>query len=177
MWPRRSRAALPEVAVEMRAVDGAVARDVAERLDATPLPDDAAVFLSCGGNDALGRIQLLDPGQQMAFPEAMVVLRTVREAFRAEYAPLLARLAGRRVMVCTIYNPNFTGTEASFQEPAEGALSAFNDVIQSEALAQGFDVLDLRRIFTDPADYANPIEPSAMGGAKIAAAVAAWVRR
>ena len=42
------------------------------------------------------------------------------------------------------------------------------------ALARGFSVLDMRALFDDPDDYANPIEPSAQGGAKIAAAIAEW---
>jgi len=32
-------------------------------------------------------------------------------------------------------------------------------------------VLELRDIFTSPADYANPIEPSVHGGAKLAQAI------
>jgi hypothetical protein len=32
-------------------------------------------------------------------------------------------------------------------------------------------VLDLRFVCTDPADYANPIEPSSIGGVKIARAI------
>ena len=34
------------------------------------------------------------------------------------------------------------------------------------------DALELRAICTDPADYANPIEPSGQGGLKIARAIA-----
>jgi hypothetical protein len=37
----------------------------------------------------------------------------------------------------------------------------------------GYAVLELRELFTDEADYANPIEPSAQGGDKIAQ-VLAW---
>jgi hypothetical protein len=37
-------------------------------------------------------------------------------------------------------------------------------------------LLDLRLICTAEADYANPIEPSVVGGAKIAAAIARAVR-
>ena len=32
-------------------------------------------------------------------------------------------------------------------------------------------MLDLRLIFTEPEDYANPIEPSVKGGAKLADAI------
>ncbi|MEM1385322.1 MAG: SGNH/GDSL hydrolase family protein [Pseudomonadota bacterium] len=167
---------LPDWQVAMRAVDGHVSADVAAGLDAHPLPPGSCVFLSAGGNDALGSIGLLSDPDDTSFPAAMIRLRQVREAFRGLYAPLLDRLADTRALVATIYNPAFAGEEADLQAPAEGALSAFNDVIQAEALARGFDILDLRRIFTGSADYANPIEPSAHGGAKLARAVADWAR-
>lgn len=174
--PAQLRALLPDWTVEMRAVDGHVAEDVARGLDSDALPEGAAVMLSAGGNDALGRIDILDPFTPTTAVAAFEALRRAREAFRAVYAPLLDRLAGRRVLAATIYDPNFEGPEAALQAAAEGALSAFNDVIMAEAVARGFDVLDLRRIFTEPGDYANPIEPSAAGGAKLAAAIDAWAR-
>jgi hypothetical protein len=78
-------------------------------------------------------------------------------------------------MAATIYNPAFVGEESGLQAAAEGALSAFDDVIQREALRGGFRVLELRTLFNSLEDYANPIEPSAPGGAKIARAIAAWL--
>ena len=53
----------------------------------------------------------------------------------------------------------------------------FNDVILREAAGHQLPVLDLRLVCTDAADYAavSPIEPSAAGGAKIAAAIARLV--
>lgn len=41
------------------------------------------------------------------------------------------------------------------------------------AFARGFDLIDLRHICDWPKDYADPIEPSARGGAKVASAIAA----
>jgi hypothetical protein len=55
-------------------------------------------------------------------------------------------------------------------------LSVFNAVILREAFARGLPVLDLRLICDRVEDYANPIEPSAKGGAKIAAAIARTFR-
>ncbi|HXE56522.1 MAG TPA: hypothetical protein VNK43_00835 [Gemmatimonadales bacterium] len=43
------------------------------------------------------------------------------------------------------------------------------------AFERGLGVVDLRTVCADPADYANPIEPSSVGGAKIARAIAAAV--
>jgi hypothetical protein len=57
---------------------------------------------------------------------------------------------------------------------AVAALSFFNDVITREASRAGVPVLDLRVLCRDKADYSplSPIEPSAIGGAKIGEALA-----
>ena len=47
----------------------------------------------------------------------------------------------------------------------------FNDVILRVAVEYGLAVIDLRFVCTEPSDYANPIEPSSIGGAKIARAI------
>ncbi len=41
-----------------------------------------------------------------------------------------------------------------------------------EAFGRGLPLVDLRLVCSEDADYANPIEPSARGGAKIAGATA-----
>ena len=52
-------------------------------------------------------------------------------------------------------------------------LCLFNDVILREAARAGAPVVDLRLVCTEAADYArsSPIEPSAVGGGKIARAI------
>jgi hypothetical protein len=54
---------------------------------------------------------------------------------------------------------------------AATALTALNDAITREAFARSVDCIDLRIICDDDRDFANPIEPSVHGGAKIAAAI------
>ena len=53
------------------------------------------------------------------------------------------------------------------------ALATFNDVIIDEAVRATLPILDLRRICDENADYSDisPIEPSAVGSAKIARAI------
>ena len=70
--------------------------------------------------------------------------------------------------VCTIYNGNLSGQEGA---AARVALMAFNDVILRVAFESKLQVIDLRLVCTEPADYANPIEPSSRGGEKIARAI------
>lgn len=52
------------------------------------------------------------------------------------------------------------------------ALCLFVDVITRAAFARGLPLIDLRLICDEPGDYANPIEPSVRGGAKIGATAA-----
>ena len=75
--------------------------------------------------------------------------------------------------VCTIYDTNYPEPQRRL---VVSALSMFNDVITRVAFARGLNVIDLRLICDEPADYANPIEPSSRGGEKIARAIAELVR-
>ena len=55
---------------------------------------------------------------------------------------------------------------------ARTGLMLFNDVILRVAFERALAVIDLRLVCNEPADYANPIEPSGRGGQKIARAIA-----
>lgn len=169
------QAALADWTVIAKAVDGDVSTDVVAQADTFAGRADAA-FLSVGGNDALGALDLLVDPAPLTFAQVMEIVHPVREDFRSKYRAALGAVLKRtaRLLVATIYNPAFEMDEAALQIPAEAALSAYNDVIQQEALARGCGVLELRTLFSEPADYANPIEPSAAGGAKITQRVAAW---
>ena len=55
------------------------------------------------------------------------------------------------------------------------ALGLFNDVIVEEASLRLLPILDIRAIFTDSGDYANPVEPSVQGGQKLADEIAGLI--
>jgi hypothetical protein len=167
---RQLQAQLPrDWQATLLAVDGSVIRGV--RAQAARLPADAShLVLSVGGNDTLGHARLLeDPARSIA--EALSVLARAAADFEREYQLMLDDLLGRRLptAVCAIYNPRFG--DARMQELAVTALCIFNDAIIRAAFARGLPLIDLRLICDDERDYANPIEPSARGGAKIAAAI------
>lgn len=168
---------LPQHVVAKRARDGSVCADVlASQLEGLKTFD--LIILSAGGNDALQNEELLQDATETV-GEALLRLWDIRKTFRDNYSSLLGRLADvqRPVLVLTVYDPCFEGhgMDATYQRAAETAVSIFNDVIQHEARSRSFDVLELRTLFTDQADYANPIEPSAIGGEKLAQAMRAWV--
>jgi hypothetical protein len=151
------------------AIDGSTASMVAAQVPRIP-PRTTCIVVSVGGNDALRH-----QGVLYAPREDGGVLRELAEAgeeFRVEYraALLLLKSLGTRMLACTIYNGNLPDEVAS---AAKAALAVFNDAIYRTAGELGVPVLELRRVCTEPSDYANPIEPSGPGGAKIARAILA----
>jgi lysophospholipase L1-like esterase len=173
------RARLPSAdwTVELRAVDGSIASQVPAQLASAPIGPSDILVMSAGGNDALGSIELLSDSRPYTVSQVLAHLYAVKEAFRTAYAATLDALLSyqRPAVVCTVYNPNFD--EELLQHTAEAALSLFNDVIMQEAVRRRVPMIDLRLICTEPAHFANPIEPSNEGGARIADAIASAVTR
>jgi hypothetical protein len=156
------------------AVDGATTRTLRGQIARTP--DDAShVVLAVGGNDALQHIDLLDL-RVASTAEALDIFAARVEEFEADYRAALESVValGRPTIVCTIYNGNLEPPRARI---ARTALAIFNDAIVRSALERELPLIDLRLVCSEPADYANPIEPSGAGGRKVAAAVVSAVRR
>jgi lysophospholipase L1-like esterase len=154
------------------AVDGDVTSGVARQLRS--LPRDAThLVVSVGGNDALGFAHLLQMGSK-SVAESLILLANAQDQFEADYRSMIDAVAavGLPVAVCTIYD---TPPSEPGQRVIKSALALFNDRITRAAFARGISVIDLRLICDEDADYANPIEPSAHGGSKIARAIAALV--
>lgn len=153
----------------LAAVDGALIGDVARQMARVPA-DTTHLVVSAGGNDALMHSGVLaERAGSMA--EALERLRVIASYFEREYGALLEVVAARRLptAACTIYYPRYP--EPGRQRLAVQALAVPNDVILRHAFARGLPVLDLRLICDRDEDYANPIEPSSIGGAKIADAI------
>ena len=168
----------PDVVVQVRrhlpanwratllAVDGAVTTGVRSQL--ARLPSDAThLVLSVGGNDALGHTDLLDRRVHSS-GEVLDALAEAAGAFEQRYRAAIADVLARDLplTVCTIYNGAFP--DRVLQRRATTALTVFNDAILRVAFERGLPVIDLRLVCNEPADYANPIEPSVRGGEKIA---------
>lgn len=155
------------------AVDGDTAKDIATQLRG--LPKDAThLVVSVGGNDALQAEPVLSrPTEDVA--QGLLEMADVRDAFQAVYHDMIASVLklGLPTTVCTIYDPNYK--RADDQRVSVMALAGFNDVITRAAHGHGLPVLDLRVLFDAPEDYANPIEPSAVGGDKLARTIASVV--
>jgi hypothetical protein len=153
--------------------DGAVVYSVAEH-QIKQIPRDAThVVLSIGGNNALGVSSLL--GMKVdSVRDALAILSKPLLDFSQEYACLLGKLRDLQLplIVCTVYD-----AVPGLQVAEKLGLSLFNDVITRNIIAGGDIMMDLREICTEADDYSevSPIEPSSVGGAKIAREILARI--
>ena len=146
----------------LNARDGAVIADVTDQLQQLP-PGASHLVVSVGGNDALGESAMLER-KVGSMAEALDLITGVRQRFRSVYAQMLDQVLARRLP-----EPRFT--EPLQRKLAATALTVLNDGITREAFARAVDLIDLRILCDDDRDFANPIEPSAHGGQKIARAI------
>ena len=75
---------------------------------------------------------------------------------------------------CTIYDPRFP--DLCRRRVSTTALTVLNDAITRQAFGTGASLIDLRIICNQDEDFANAIEPSVLGGGKIARAIAAFAK-
>ena len=155
--------------VTLLASDGATTGSLGWQVEG--LPGDAThLVLSIGGNDANGEWKILRNEELRTARDVLDDVSYMGELFAVKYwdavVPLLG--LGIPVTICTIYDCDFP---EDVKYPARAALAMFNDAILRFAFQNNLDVLDLRTVCTEPSDYVLAIEPSAVGGAKIARAI------
>ena len=151
------------------AVDGATTNELKSQCPRVP-SDASHTVVSIGGNDAIMNSDLLaTPVASTA--ESLALFSERVSLFESQYRAALGRVQalGLPITTCTIYDGCFPPDHA---ETTRVALMMFNDPILRVAFERQFTVLDLRYVCRDPADYANPIEPSGSGGRRIAKAIA-----
>lgn len=151
------------------AVDGATTREVPAQVRSIP-GDATHLVVSMGGNDALAQSEILDLPVKSTADTLRLLARAVRD-FEASYRNALTACLRKNlpVILCTVYDGNFP--DVDYQLRASTALAIFDDAIVRVAREKQCAVIELRHICTSPADYANPIEPSEIGGEKIANAI------
>lgn len=151
------------------AIDGDITSGVAEQTAGLP-PTATHLVVSVGGNDALQKIDMFSkPASNVG--EALLLLSSIRADFQRGYHKMLSHVRGLNlpVAVCTIYN-----SVPKLGEMEKTALALFNEIILHEAFKAKVPVIDLRLICDEEGDYSplSPIEPSHIGGEKIARAIA-----
>ena len=151
------------------AVDGDIIESIPRQLET--LPEDAThLFISVGGNNALHYASLLDRDMR-GFPSMLQAIATMKTEFGEQYTKMLRTVLTYRkpTTLCTIYDQCPLG-EPMMSLMMFTILSMLNDCITRQAAQHGLPLIDLRLIFTDINDYAaiSPIEPSSIGGQKLA---------
>jgi len=167
-----------EWGASLLAIDGSTTDNVAGQVQGMP-KEASHLVLSVGGNNALMQASKLGisffgiPGTSSA--KALESLADISDDFETRYRSAVDACLrpGLPLSVCTIYNGCFL--DETYQRIASVALAVFNDVILRVAIENGLAVIDLRLICADPQDYANPIEPSSIGGEKIARVIVGMV--
>lgn len=151
----------------LQAIDGATVETTLQTQIPKLTPAADTLLLSCGGNNAL----MLQPfllNDCDNIEEALSLLHPLLLDFRRKYHALIkAALASqaKRLIVCTIYD--------AVPEISKGdkiALSLFNDAIYRSAQHFNIEIIELRQLLTKEEDFSglSPIEPSAIGGQKLA---------
>jgi hypothetical protein len=167
------RQALPRGwSATLLAVDGHIAESVFNQLRGLPA-DASHMVVSAGGNDALGKSSILGEAAD-TIGEALRLVHEVHVRFQGSYRAMLRALCavGKPAAVCTVYDaiPGLGPAEKS-------ALAGFNEIILREAFLARLPLIDLRLVCDQPADFSHvsAIEPSMVGGAKIARVIAEMV--
>ena len=160
------------------AVDGSTTVNIPNQMQRLP-KECTHLVLSVGGNNALTEESRLGISFFGMIGEptskSLDSLADISNVFESQYRSSVdaCMRPGLPLGVCTIYNGCFP--DKSYQRIASLALAIFNDVIIRVAIERSLPIIDLRLICAAPADYANPIEPSSVGGEKIAMAIVALV--
>ena len=163
----------------MIAVDGDTTEDVLEnQLDNLKEPV-SHIVLSIGGNDLLQNLHLLQDetsGMKFALEKSSELIGEIQE----NYTKILEHLSNydTKVLLCTVYEGDLKSDVmlAQFDKAGQAMLKMHNDTVYYLASKFEVDVLELRNIFTNKEDYANPIEPSHIGGEKLAKAIIQWMK-
>ena len=180
----------PKVNINNRAVDGHTMRDLLDtQLSDEGLNEATHIVMSIGGNDLLQNISFLqmtsklsevmdkdarigkwgskelNPSRNKVFEETYF---EIIKPMQQEYESIVANLSNYRakLLLCTVYEGDLVDSD-EFSDviySSKTMLSIFNDLVYRTAQKYDGEVLELRDIFISSEDYANPIEPSHIGG-------------
>lgn len=155
------------------AEDGAVLAGLASQLDQVPA-DATHLILSIGGNDLLAKTSILSQrcdSVQHGLSKLQLVMSDLEQRYETGIRTVLERFPRQRLLLCSVYTGCYRpfGNTKYQQEAINVAVAIFADIIVRVAHRLALPVLDFRRFMTEPGDFANPIEPSSQGAAKIAA--------
>ena len=163
------------------AYDGHTTFDVQNKqLHLSTIEKPSHIVLSVGGNDLLQNLSYLSNGPISNVNEAVTgIQQHIFEPLEQRFETIIEELSSQRanLLICTVYEGDLGRTD-EFKDVLDSSkimVSSFNDIVYKTAQKYNVDVLELRDIFVSSEDYANPIEPSHIGGEKLAKAIKGWV--
>lgn len=163
------------------ALDGDTTRDVLDKqLQVSTIKDASKIILSVGGNDLLQNLSFLYKSNFENVNEGFICLQNqIFQPLTERYEAIVKVLSSYRanLLLCTVYEGDLGRTDEfrGVLDSSKIMASSFNDIVYKTAKKYQADVLELRHIFTSSEDFANPIEPSHIGGEKLAKAIIKWV--
>ena len=163
------------------AVDGHTTKDVIHnQLDLLPQYSTHQV-LSIGGNDLLQNMYFLKNRERLSANEVFEQAVGIMAPIKRRYQTIVEKLSlqDSNILLCTVYEGNLLNDPLLYDIAlsSKAMVSMLNDIVYSTANTYKAEVLELRNIFTTPKDYANPIEPSHIGGSKFALEINDWIKK
>ena len=163
------------------AVDGHTTKDVIHnQLDLLPQYSTHQV-LSIGGNDLLQNMYFLKNRDRLSANEVFEQAVGIMAPIKRRYQTIVEKLSlqDSNILLCTVYEGNLLNDPLLYDIAlsSKAMVSMLNDIVYSTANMYNAEVLELRNIFTKPRDYANPIEPSHIGGSKFALEINDWIQQ
>ena len=163
------------------AVDGHTTKDVIyAQLDLLPQYSTHQV-LSIGGNDLLQNMYFLKNQERLTTNEVFEQAVGIMAPIKRRYQTIVEKLSlqDSNILLCTVYEGNLLNDPLLYDIAlsSKAMVSMLNDIVYSTANTYNAQVLELRTIFTTPKDYANPIEPSHIGGSKFALEINDWIQQ
>ena len=169
-----------QIPVTQLALDGATTDDViSSQINNIPF-GTSHIVLSIGGNDLLNEIGFLMEDFKYTPNHVLKRCQLLIAPITQKYESIVSQLQTTiraNLLLCTVYEGDLEGSVMydDIAISSRAMLSLFNDSVYKVHNLFGIGVLELRHIFTDKEDYANPIEPSHQGGEKLAENLIKWV--
>jgi len=172
---------LTDAIINSIAVDGHTTKDVIHnQLNKLPHYSTHQV-LSIGGNDLLQNINFLKNNDELSTKEVFEQAVGIMAPIKRRYQTIVEKLSlqNSNILLCTVYEGNLLNDPLLYDIAlsSKAMVSMLNDIVYSTANVFNAEVLELRNIFTKPQDYANPIEPSHIGGSKFALEINDWIQK
>ena len=169
-----------ETPVMQLALDGATTDDVINsQIQAIPF-GTSHIVLSIGGNDLLNEIPFLMEDFKYTPNQVLERCQSLIAPITQKYESIVSQLqttSRANLLLCTVYEGDLEGSVMydDIAISSRAMLSLFNDSVYKTHNMFKTGILELRHIFTNKEDYANPIEPSHQGGEKLADKLVGWV--